>query len=128
MPLAAALGEGFRSTTGTQSLKALATTVAFAGVIAATSLLLVAPLSPAIAMEISGAGATFPYPLYTKWADAYKKDTGTIVIYQPIGSAGGIKQIQNKTVTFGASDMPFKLDQLKKDGLMDPQWLCFDPG
>ena len=118
MPLAAALGEGFRSTTGAQSLKALPTTVAFAGVIAATSLLLVASLSPAVAMEISGAGATFPYPLYTKWADPYKKETGTIVIYQPIGSGGGIKQIQNKTVTFGASDMPLKLDQLKKDGLI----------
>src|SRR3974390_3900921 len=86
IPLAATLGEGSCPATGALSLKVLPTTVAFAGLVAATSLLLVAPLSPAVAMEISGAGATFPYPLYAKWADAYKKETGTIVIYQPIGS------------------------------------------
>src|SRR5437773_1184246 len=73
---------------------------------------------PALAIDISGAGATFPYPIYAKWADAYKKETGVGLNYQSIGSGGGIKQIQNKTVTFGASDMPLPLDQLNKDGLI----------
>jgi phosphate transport system substrate-binding protein len=72
----------------------------------------------AVALDISGAGATFPYPIYAKWADAYKKETGVGLNYQSIGSGGGIKQIQNKTVTFGASDMPLKLEQLNKDGLL----------
>ena len=58
------------------------------------------------AADISGAGATFPYPIYAKWADAYKKETGIGLNYQSIGSGGGIKQIKAKTVTFGASDMP----------------------
>src|SRR5437773_6377586 len=73
---------------------------------------------PAIAIDISGAGATFPYPIYAKWADAYKKETGNGLNYQSIGSGGGIKQISAKTVTFGASDMPLKGDQLAKDGLV----------
>ena len=60
------------------------------------------------AIDISGAGATFPYPIYAKWADAYKKETGSGLNYQSIGSGGGIKQIQQKTVTFGATDMPLK--------------------
>src|SRR3546814_8893788 len=60
------------------------------------------------AADISGAGATFPYPIYAKWADAYKKDTGIGLNYQSIGSGGGIKQIKAKTVTFGASDAPLK--------------------
>jgi phosphate transport system substrate-binding protein len=107
-------GLGNRSTV----LKAGPTTIAVAGLITAGSLLLAAPWSPAAAMEISGAGATFPYPLYAKWADAYKKETGTPVNYYPIGSGGGIKQIQNNVVTFGASDMPLKLDLLNKDGLV----------
>jgi phosphate transport system substrate-binding protein len=89
-----------------------------AGLIAATGLLAAASFSPAVAMDILGAGATFPYPLYAKWADAYKKETGTVVHYHPIGSGGGIKQIQNSAVTFGASDMPLRLDQLNKDGLI----------
>jgi len=72
------------------------------------------------AAEITGAGATFPFPLYSKWADAYKKETGNSLNYQSIGSGAGIKQIQAKTVTFGASDMPLQADQLKKDGLV--QW------
>src|SRR5215210_6671448 len=72
----------------------------------------------ALAAEISGAGATFPYPLYAKWADAYKKETGIGLNYQSIGSGGGIKQIQAKTVTFGASDMPLKPEELKKSGLV----------
>jgi phosphate transport system substrate-binding protein len=70
------------------------------------------------AADISGAGATFPYPIYAKWADAYKKETGTGLNYQSIGSGGGIKQITARTVTFGASDMPLKPEQLEKDGLI----------
>lgn len=73
---------------------------------------------PAFAIDISGAGATFPYPVYAKWADAYKKETGNGLNYQSIGSGGGIKQISAKTVTFGASDMPLKAEQLDKDGLV----------
>src|SRR5213595_2146313 len=73
---------------------------------------------PAIAIDISGAGATFPYPIYAKWADAYKKDTGNGLNYQSIGSGGGIKQIKARTVTFGASDMPLKAEELEKDGLV----------
>jgi phosphate transport system substrate-binding protein len=70
------------------------------------------------AADISGAGATFPYPIYAKWADAYKKETGIGLNYQSIGSGGGIKQIQAKTVTFGASDMPLKAEDLDKHGLV----------
>jgi len=68
--------------------------------------------------DISGAGATFPYPIYSKWADAYKTKTGNGLNYQSIGSGGGIKQIKAKTVTFGASDMPLKPDELKAAGLV----------
>src|SRR5579863_942066 len=68
--------------------------------------------------DISGAGATFPYPIYAKWADAYKTLTGIGLNYQSIGSGGGIKQIKAKTVTFGASDMPLKPDDLKAAGLL----------
>ncbi len=74
--------------------------------------------SSAQAVEITGAGASFPAPLYAKWADAYKKATGNQVNYQSIGSGGGIKQITAKTVGFGASDMPLKPEVLEKDGLM----------
>jgi phosphate transport system substrate-binding protein len=73
---------------------------------------------PAIAIDISGAGATFPYPIYAKWADAYKKATGSGLNYQSIGSGGGIKQITARTVTFGASDMPLKPDELEKIGVI----------
>src|SRR3954462_1830230 len=83
-----------------------------AGVIAA------AIAYPAIAIDISGAGATFPYPIYAKWADAYKKETGSGLNYQSIGSGGGIKQISARTVTFGASDMPLKPDELEKIGVI----------
>ena len=69
--------------------------VTVAGFLAATVL-------PAAAAEISGAGATFPYPVYAKWADTYRKETGVGLNYQSIGSGGGIKQIEAKTVTFGA--------------------------
>src|SRR3979490_2822535 len=87
-------------------------TLTAAGVIAA------AAIAPALAVDISGAGATFPYPIYAKWADSYKKETGAGLNYQSIGSGGGIKQIQAKTVTFGATDMPLKGDELKKAGLV----------
>jgi len=70
------------------------------------------------ATDISGAGATFPYPIYSKWADAYRQQTGVGLNYQSIGSGGGIKQIKAKTVTFGASDMPLKPDDLKEAGLV----------
>ena len=72
----------------------------------------------AAAADISGAGATFPYPIYAKWADAYKTKTGVGLNYQSIGSGGGIKQIKAKTVTFGASDMPLKPDDLQAAGLV----------
>jgi phosphate transport system substrate-binding protein len=68
--------------------------------------------------EISGAGATFPYPIYAKWADAYKTETGNSLNYQSIGSGAGIKQILAKTVTFGASDMPLTPEELDKNGLV----------
>ena len=74
----------------------------------------------AVAADITGAGATFPFPIYSKWADAYKKETGNGLNYQSIGSGAGIKQIQAKTVTFGASDLPLTAEDLKKDGLV--QW------
>jgi phosphate transport system substrate-binding protein len=79
---------------------------------------LVAASTQAFALDISGAGATFPYPIYAKWADAYKKETGNGMNYQSIGSGGGIKQIQSKTVTFGASDMPLKPEDLTRSGLV----------
>src|SRR5262245_60032617 len=85
--------------------------------LATASVIAAAGLTPAIAADISGAGATFPYPIYAKWADAYKKETGVGLNYQSIGSGGGIKQIQAKTVTFGATDMPLKAAELDKDGL-----------
>ncbi|WP_174875925.1 phosphate ABC transporter substrate-binding protein PstS [Vogesella oryzae] len=71
----------------------------------------------AMAADITGAGATFPYPLYAKWAEAYKAKTNNNMNYQSIGSGGGIKQIQSKTVDFGASDMPLKPEDLEKSGL-----------
>ena len=85
-------------------------------IVAATTV--AATAVPALALDISGAGATFPYPIYAKWADAYKKETGNGMNYQSIGSGGGIKQIQSKTVTFGASDMPLKPEELAKSGLV----------
>jgi phosphate transport system substrate-binding protein len=78
----------------------------------------VSAVSAVQAGDISGAGATFPYPIYAKWADAYKTLTGVGLNYQSIGSGGGIKQIKAKTVTFGASDMPLKPDDLKSAGLL----------
>jgi phosphate transport system substrate-binding protein len=72
--------------------------------------------STSLAADITGAGATFPYPVYAKWAEAYKKETGTGLNYQSIGSSGGIRQINAKTVTFGATDAPVKGDDLDKNG------------
>ena len=75
-------------------------------------------IAPAFAADITGAGATFPFPVYAKWAEAYKKETGTGLNYQSIGSSGGIKQIRAKTVTFGATDAPVKGEELDKDGMI----------
>jgi phosphate transport system substrate-binding protein len=83
-----------------------------AGFIAATA------VGPVIAIDISGAGATFPYPIYAKWAEAYKKETGIAVNYQALGSGEGIRMIQNKEVTFGISDMPLKAADLDSHGLV----------
>jgi phosphate transport system substrate-binding protein len=76
----------------------------------------VAPL--AVAAEITGAGASFPAPLYAKWAEAYHKATNNRVNYQSIGSSGGMRQIRAKTVDFGASDAPLTPEELAKDGLV----------
>ncbi len=76
-----------------------------------------ASFTAAHANDITGAGATFPYPIYAKWAEAYKKSTGVGLNYQSIGSGGGIKQIKAKTVDFGASDMPLKQEDLEEAGL-----------
>lgn len=81
---------------------------------------LVAMATPSFASDITGAGSTFIYPVLSKWADAYKKESGSSVNYQSIGSGAGIKQIEANTVTFGATDAPLKSDQLQKDGLA--QW------
>jgi phosphate transport system substrate-binding protein len=72
----------------------------------------------AMAADITGAGATFPFPVYAKWAEAYKKETGVGLNYQSIGSSGGLKQIRAKTVTFGASDAPVKGEDLDKDAMV----------
>jgi phosphate transport system substrate-binding protein len=72
----------------------------------------------ACAQDITGAGATFPAPIYAKWADAYHKATGARINYQSVGSGAGIKQIKSKTVDFGASDMPLKDDELAASGLV----------
>src|SRR5947208_9337918 len=79
---------------------------------------LVAASTSAFAADITGAGATFPFPLYSKWADAYKKETGNGLNYQSIGSGGGIKQIKAKTVTFGATDAPLSGKELDQSGLI----------
>ena len=85
---------------------------------AAVGLLVAAATAPARAADVSGAGATFPYPIYAKWADAYKKETGIAVNYQSLGSGEGIRMIQNKEVIFGASDMPLKAADLDMHGLV----------
>jgi phosphate transport system substrate-binding protein len=75
-------------------------------------------MSPSFAADVTGAGATFPYPIYAKWAEMYKAATGTGMNYQSVGSGAGIKQIKAKTVDFGASDMPLKAAELEEAGLM----------
>jgi phosphate transport system substrate-binding protein len=90
----------------------------FKSIIAAAAM--IGAITVACAADISGAGATFPFPIYAKWADSYKKDTGNGLNYQSIGSGAGIKQIRAKTVTFGATDAPLEAKDLDKDGLA--QW------
>ena len=93
----------------------------FSLIAAAGTLALLGALNgQAFADDISGAGATFPYPVYAKWAEAYKQQTGIGLNYQSIGSGGGIKQIEASTVTFGASDKPLEPADLKQNGLV--QW------
>jgi len=75
-------------------------------------------MTTSFAADMTGAGATFPYPIYAKWAESYKAATGNGLNYQSVGSGAGIKQIKAKTVDFGASDMPLKADELDKEGLM----------
>jgi phosphate transport system substrate-binding protein len=87
-------------------------------IIGMTAATVVAYAGASQASDVTGAGATFPYPVYAKWADAYKTQTGIGLNYQSIGSGGGIKQIEAKTVDFGASDMPLKPEDLEKNGLM----------
>jgi len=87
----------------------------FSAVIAGAA---IAVATPALAADITGAGATFPYPIYAKWAEAYKAATGVGLNYQSIGSSGGIKQIRSKTVTFGATDAPVKGEDLDRDGMV----------
>lgn len=86
-----------------------------AGLVAATFSL--TAMSAFAANNLTGAGGTFPAPVYAKWADAYQKETGNQVNYQGIGSSGGVKQIIAKTVDFGASDAPMKEEDLNKNGL-----------
>ncbi len=85
---------------------------------AALALGAVAGMAGAGAQEVTGAGATFPAPLYAKWADAYNKVSGARINYQSVGSGAGLRQIRGKTVDFGASDMPLSDEELKKDGLI----------
>lgn len=83
------------------------------GVVAAA----LAPVAMAADTSITGAGASFPYPIYSKWAATYKEKSGVGLNYQSIGSSGGVKQIKSKTVTFGASDKPLKIEELNEGGL-----------
>ena len=94
------------------------TTSPFRAALMALSLTL--PLVPAtvVAQDVTGAGATFPAPVYAKWADAYNKATGARINYQSVGSGAGIRQIKAKTVDFGATDMPLTDEDLAKDGLL----------
>src|SRR5690349_7218771 len=85
---------------------------------AATGLVAVAFALPAFAQDVTGAGASFPAPLYAKWAADYNKATGVKINYQSVGSGAGLKQIEAKTVDFGASDMPLKDEELKAKGLV----------
>src|SRR5258708_11695479 len=86
--------------------------------LAASAVIAAAAIGPALAIDISGAGATFPYPIYAKWADAYKKETNVGLNYQSMGSGGGIKQSTAKTVVSGASDAPLPGKELDESGLI----------
>lgn len=88
------------------------------GLLALASAALLLTGAPALAADMTGTGATFPYPIYAKWAETYKAKTGVGLNYQSIGSGGGIRQITAKTVDFGASDAPLKPEQLDKEGLI----------
>ena len=90
----------------------------FLKTLAATVVVSLAYSGSALAADITGAGATFPFPVYAKWAEAYKKETGTGLNYQSIGSSGGIRQIRAKTVTFGATDAPVSGADLDKYGMV----------
>lgn len=85
---------------------------------AVAGLVSLAVMGAAFAAEVTGAGASFPAPIYSKWAEGYQKATGNKVNYQSIGSSGGVRQINAKTVDFGASDAPMKDDELSKHGLV----------
>jgi len=100
-------------------LKSALKMTAMAAVIICMAFLFTLPSAHAAEVNsISGAGATFPYPVYSKWADAYNKETGVKFNYQSIGSGGGIKQIKAKTVDFGASDAPLEPAELEASGLL----------
>ncbi len=90
----------------------------FRSIIAAAGVAAVAFAAPASAQEVTGAGASFPAPVYAKWAEAYKAQGGATVNYQSIGSGGGIRQIRARTVAFGATDAPLPGADLEKDGLV----------
>ncbi|MCW8336138.1 phosphate ABC transporter substrate-binding protein PstS [Vibrio paucivorans] len=83
-----------------------------------TSVLAVASFGAAANTTINGAGATFPHPIYAKWAEQYQKETGVQINYQAIGSGGGIRQITAKTVDFGATDAPLTIEELNKEGMI----------
>ena len=85
---------------------------------AVVGMVLVTMATGSCAQDVTGAGATFPAPLYAKWADAYNKATGAKINYQSVGSGAGLRQIRGKTVDFGASDMPLADAELAKDGLV----------
>jgi phosphate transport system substrate-binding protein len=87
-------------------------------ILVATGMVAAVMVLRAAAADVSGAGATFPYPIYAKWAEAYQKETGTPVAYRPIGSAEGIRQVQDKAVTFAATDMPLPAADLATGGLL----------
>ncbi len=78
--------------------------------------ILIAAVTMSAQADITGAGATFPFPIYAKWAEGYKKATGHSLNYQSIGSSGGIRQINARTVDFGATDAPVKGEDLDKQG------------
>jgi phosphate transport system substrate-binding protein len=86
--------------------------------LAAAGVAAAAMIAPAAAADVSGAGATFPYPIYAQWAEAYKKETRNGVSYRPIGSADGIRQVQSREVTFAATDMPLPAGDLESAALV----------